>query len=133
MRGFWNAVIGVLLYMGISPCALAQETEWSTLNARVEKLFGKGQYDEAFPIAQKALKVANETFGPAHPNVAITTWGHFISQGCQRNVWLAISLNNLGALYFSQKIYRCRKPPQASIGNLGKSTWFGPSPGGQIS
>ena len=70
MKEVLKEIIEISLCVVFASPALAQETDWGTLNARVEELFGKRQYDEALPIAQKALEVATETFGPDHLNVA---------------------------------------------------------------
>jgi CHAT domain-containing protein/tetratricopeptide (TPR) repeat protein len=50
--------------------ALAQESQWKELDARIEQLQKQGKNEEALPLAQKALKVAEATFGPEDPNTA---------------------------------------------------------------
>ena len=41
-----------------------------TLNKEVMELYRTGQYDRAVPVAEKALKVAEQNVGPDHPDVA---------------------------------------------------------------
>lgn len=48
----------------------AQETLWLELNAKVSQLYKQGKDSKAVKTAQKALKVAEEAFGPDHPNQA---------------------------------------------------------------
>jgi tetratricopeptide (TPR) repeat protein len=60
--------------------AYAQEALWNELNDRVDTLYEQGRYTEMAQVAKEALKVAENTFGPDHPN-------------------LATSLNNLAELY----------------------------------
>ena len=66
----------------------AQESLWNELNDKVSTLYQQGEYSE---VATEALKVAQKTFGPNHPNVAT-------------------SLNNLAALYDSQGKYAEAEP-----------------------
>ena len=54
--------------------------EWATLNREIQKLRSEGQYNQAVTTAEKALKAAEKTFGPDHPN-------------------MATSLNNLAEIY----------------------------------
>ena len=61
----------------------AQEALLEDLYCHVFELYGQGRYSEAADIAKEALKVAEDTFGEGHPNVAI-------------------SLNNLAYLYDCQ-------------------------------
>jgi len=69
----------------------AQESLWNELNAKVITLYQKGQYSEAAKVAEEALKVAQKTFGPNHPNVAT-------------------SLNSLALLYKTQGKYAEAEP-----------------------
>ena len=48
----------------------AQEEKWRNLQDRALELFKKENYLEAESVAKEALKVAEETFGPEHPNTA---------------------------------------------------------------
>ena len=38
---------------------------------RYEELYAQGRFEEAFPIAEKALMLAEREFGPKHQNTAI--------------------------------------------------------------
>ncbi|MEE9573745.1 MAG: tetratricopeptide repeat protein, partial [Candidatus Neomarinimicrobiota bacterium] len=60
-----------------------QEEFWEWLNTKTNILYKRGQYSEATNVAKEALKVAAETFGSDHINVAT-------------------SLNNLAGLYNEQ-------------------------------
>jgi CHAT domain-containing protein/tetratricopeptide (TPR) repeat protein len=64
----------------------AQQGRWEELNEQVKTLYGQGKYAEALPLAQDALRLAEATYGPEHPNVAT-------------------SLNNLAVLYDEQGKY----------------------------
>ncbi len=61
----------------------AKEKLWKELNFKAESLFQQGSYSEATQVAEEALKVAENTFGPNRANVAQ-------------------SLNNLAGLYRAQ-------------------------------
>jgi tetratricopeptide (TPR) repeat protein len=65
--------------------------EWQILNQEVMALERAGQYDRAVGVAQKALQVAEQNVGPSHPDVAM-------------------SLNNLAALYRTQGAYAKAEP-----------------------
>ncbi len=47
-----------------------ENTDWKTLNAKAVSLTKVKQYDRAKVAARKALRLAEKTFGPDHPNVA---------------------------------------------------------------
>jgi tetratricopeptide (TPR) repeat protein len=47
-----------------------ENTDWKALNAKAVALTKAKQYDRARVAAQKALRLAEKTFGPDHPNVA---------------------------------------------------------------
>ncbi len=66
--------------------AAGQKAKWEELMERTADLSREGKYDEATPLAQEALRIAEVTFGPEHINVAA-------------------SLNNLGSLYARQVHY----------------------------
>jgi len=76
---FWMATVLILLPMA----GQAQEALLEDLYSQVFQLYEQGRYSEATGIAKEAVKVAEETFGQDHPNVAI-------------------SLNNLAYLYECQ-------------------------------
>jgi tetratricopeptide (TPR) repeat protein len=76
---FWMAMVLIVLPMA----GKAQEALLEDLYSHVFELYGQGRYSEATDIAKQALKVAEDSFGEGHPNVAI-------------------SLNNLAYLYDCQ-------------------------------
>jgi tetratricopeptide (TPR) repeat protein len=82
------ALVAGLLALPALPAVLpaAQQARWEELNARVQDLYALGKYAEATSVAQEALRVAEATFGPEHPDVAT-------------------SLNNLAMLYQDQGKY----------------------------
>ncbi len=45
--------------------------EWERLNAEVLGLTNTGDYERALSVAEKALDVAKQTAGSAHPDVAV--------------------------------------------------------------
>ena len=64
----------------------AQETSWNELTVEVLTLCQQGKYQDALKVAQRALQVAKETFGPNDPKVAT-------------------SMNNLATVYRIQGNY----------------------------
>src|SRR5208337_2664697 len=76
----------VLLALGLlifaSSASLAQDDELGSLNQRIYKLFAEGKYQEAIPLAEKAVEITTRVRGPEDPETAT-------------------SLNNLGELYFN--------------------------------
>ncbi|UCE73013.1 MAG: tetratricopeptide repeat protein, partial [Methanomassiliicoccales archaeon] len=70
---------------------VAPQKVWKKLNTKVLTLYQQGRYSEAAKVAEEALSVAEKTFGPDHPAVAI-------------------SLNNLAGLYDSQGRYGEAEP-----------------------
>ena len=74
--------IAVLLLSLFVPSVFAQSSwgEWATLNKEIQKLRGEGQYNRAVTAAEQALEAAEKSYGPDHPNTAI-------------------SLNNLAEIY----------------------------------
>lgn len=63
---------GVLLVVAsfLATPALAQESRWKELDAQIEHLQKQGKNDQALPLAHEALRIAETTFGPEHPNTA---------------------------------------------------------------
>jgi len=80
-----------MLATSFALAAYAQETLWDELNAKASTLYQQGQYSEAAKVAEEAWEVAENTFGPDHPNVAT-------------------SLNNLAVLYKAQGKYAQAEP-----------------------
>src|SRR5260370_25413500 len=74
----------VLLALGLlilaCPASLAEDDDPNALNQQVSQLIEQGKYQEAIPIAERAVEVSKRVRGPEHPDTAL-------------------SLNNLGALY----------------------------------
>ena len=67
---------GLLLAGGLT----GQEGTWTLLTQRVNELTAQGRTTEALPVAERALRIAESTFGPLDRR-------------------LAASLNNLADLY----------------------------------
>jgi tetratricopeptide (TPR) repeat protein len=59
---------------------VAAKAELDGLERRFGELYGAGKYDEALPLTERAVALAEEVLGPEHPKVAV-------------------SLNNLAELY----------------------------------
>ena len=64
----------VLLALGlwilVCEASLAEDDDPSALNQRVNQLIEQGKYQEAIPIAERAVEVAKHTLGPDHPKTA---------------------------------------------------------------
>src|SRR5260221_52503 len=75
-----------LMAVGVVVSLAAQQRSWEELNREVLALLQQGKYAEGLVVAQQALRVAEASFGPEHPNVAT-------------------SLNNLAGLYQDQGKY----------------------------
>jgi tetratricopeptide (TPR) repeat protein len=64
----------VLLALGLwilaCPASLAEDDDPNALNQQVTKLFEQGKYQEAIPIAERAVEVAKHSRGPEHPETA---------------------------------------------------------------
>jgi len=78
-----NNLLIIMLAVFSVNAAQAQGTTLKELNDRVVTLYQQGQYSEATKAAEEALKVAEETLGSDHPQ-------------------LAAFLNNLAILYQAQ-------------------------------
>src|SRR5271166_1764485 len=74
----------VLLALGVwilaCPASQSDDDEFTSLDQQVQTLFKQGKYQEAIPLAEKAVELAKRVYGPQHPNTAT-------------------SLTNLGGLY----------------------------------
>ena len=98
----------VLLALGLwilaCPASLAEDDDPNALNQQVNQLIEQGKYQEAIPIAEKAVEVAKRVRGPEHPETAD-------------------ALNNLGFLF--QKIGTTPKPNRSSRkrSGSGRSSW----------
>ncbi|HME01374.1 MAG TPA: CHAT domain-containing tetratricopeptide repeat protein [Terriglobia bacterium] len=110
-----------------------QEARWQELNTRVGKLYEEGRYKDAVPVAEEALQVAEQTFGPERPEVAVSldglaemyrAGGRYAEAvplvaralGIQEKSLgpndpdVATSLNNLAGLYKAQGKYQEAEP-----------------------
>ncbi len=69
-----TAKIALILILGVSFAltACTEESSWNELNAKAVTLYQQGRYPEAVKVAKEALKVAEDTFGPDHPAVAVS-------------------------------------------------------------
>jgi tetratricopeptide (TPR) repeat protein len=83
--------LAVLFAAAFVQPAPAQETNWKEVNNRAVQLYQQGKYAEAIAAAREALQVAETSFGPDHPNTAL-------------------SLNNLASLYREQGQYAEAEP-----------------------
>jgi tetratricopeptide (TPR) repeat protein len=64
----------VLLALGLwilaCPASSAEDDDPNALNQQVNQLIEQGKYQEAIPIAERALEVAKRARGPEHPETA---------------------------------------------------------------
>ncbi|MBU7584108.1 MAG: tetratricopeptide repeat protein, partial [Nostoc sp. TH1S01] len=78
-----------------SPTYSAEEQaalkEADELNEQATKLYQEGKYSAAIPLAERTLAITEKVLGQEHPDVAL-------------------SLNNLAALYEAQGNYRQAEP-----------------------
>ncbi len=81
----------VVLGLSFGSTALGQEARWRALYNQTMELYQQGKYREVIPVGKEALKVAEQTFAPDHPNVAT-------------------NLNNLAMLYVGQGKYAEAEP-----------------------
>ena len=91
MKILFKTMMAILLIAMFSIPAFTQEARFRELNERAVKFYQQGRYSEAVQVAEQALKVAENTFGPEHPDVAT-------------------SLNNLALFYHSQGKYTEAEP-----------------------
>ena len=84
-------VIASLCLSFAANCSSPETSKWERLNEKATSLYEQGRYEEAVKFAEEALKIAEETFGPDHPN-------------------MAQSLNNLAELYRAQGKYAEAEP-----------------------
>ncbi|MFX0197021.1 MAG: tetratricopeptide repeat protein [Candidatus Hodarchaeota archaeon] len=80
-----------VLILSCTVSTFAQEPLWKELTTKVRMLRQQGRYSEAAKVAEEALSVAEKTFGPDHPAVAV-------------------SLNNLALVYQTQGRYSDAEP-----------------------
>jgi tetratricopeptide (TPR) repeat protein len=82
------------LFLLIVVSAYKPAISWETLNSKSGDLHEKGKYQEAVNVAEKALIVAENTYGPNHLNVAV----------CLNN--LALLYDELGKYEEAEPLYR---------------------------
>jgi ankyrin repeat protein len=56
---------------GSDPMKRPTRSEWQAMNKQVTSLRAQGQYDRAAGLASTSLRIAEKTFGPDHPDVAV--------------------------------------------------------------
>ncbi|MFC1493715.1 tetratricopeptide repeat-containing protein [Thermodesulfobacteriota bacterium] len=83
---FKRILLIALLLITFPAVAYSQKASYDQLNQQLATLYKKGQIDDAIKIAEKALKVAEDTFGEKHP-------------------YVSASLNNIALLYMAQREY----------------------------
>ena len=103
----------VLLALGLwilaCPALLAKGDDPNALNKQVTQLIEQGKYQEAIPIAERAVEVAKHTLGPDHPKTAA-------------------DLNNLGFLFQKIGDYAKAEPLlQEALWNPAEGSWTGTS------
>ena len=85
----------VLLALGLwilaCPASQSDDDEFNLLNQQVQTLFKEGKYQEAIPLAEKAVELAKRVYGPEQLNTAK-------------------SLNNLSELYWAMGEYAKAEP-----------------------
>jgi tetratricopeptide (TPR) repeat protein len=101
LRAFWRRLfarsfLAVLLYLlrpGVLLMADEQDdsAKLSSLNKQATELSQAGRFNEAVPIAQKAVELSEKAFGPNDPDTATV-------------------INNLAALYYSANDYAKAEP-----------------------
>jgi tetratricopeptide (TPR) repeat protein len=66
--------LGLLLALGLwilaCPASLAQDDDPSVLNQQVNQLMEQGKYQEAIPVAERALEASKRARGPEQPETA---------------------------------------------------------------
>jgi tetratricopeptide (TPR) repeat protein len=89
----WLGVAGfvLLLGLGLSGASWAQSDELSVLNRQVVQLYQAGKYSDASSVAERALALSEQLYGPSHPNVAV-------------------ALNDLAELYRAEGRYADAEP-----------------------
>ena len=129
----FKVVVIMVLVLSFSSSVYAQEVLWEKLNGKAKTLFKQKRYPDALSVSEEALKVAEDTFGPDHPKVAISLNNiaelHIINGSYAEieplykraleisekafgpnNPDVAISLNNLAELYYNQGRYEEAEP-----------------------
>ena len=86
MKILFKTMMAILPIAMFSVPTFTREARFMELNERAVKFYQQGRYSEGVQVAEEALKVAENTFGPEHLHVAT-------------------ALNNLAGLYYVQDKY----------------------------
>ncbi len=128
-----KVIFTIALVLSFSSSVYAQEVLWEKLNGKAKTLYKQKRYPDALSVAEEALKVAEDTFGPDHPKVAISLNNIaelYVIKGTYAEIEplykraleinekalgedhpdVAISLNNLAELYYNQGRYKEAEP-----------------------
>ena len=66
------SLLHIIFVASLTIFGCTQKASWEELNAKSEELYRQGRYLEGITVAEEALSVAEKTFRPDHPNVAIS-------------------------------------------------------------
>jgi hypothetical protein len=69
MRGLIKAITAITILIQVTS-VFAGQSGWQQINGQVIRLYVQGNYSQAEKLAQESLKLAEESFGPNHPNTA---------------------------------------------------------------
>ena len=128
-----KVIIIMALVLSFSLSAYAQDVLWEKLNSKAKTLIKQRMYPDALSVTEEALQVAEDTFGPDHPKVAISLNNLaelYVIKGSYAEIEplykrslkineealgedhpdVAISLNNLAELYYNQGRYKETEP-----------------------
>ena len=97
----------VLFAVGLSifaSSACLAKDDLESLDQRIVELFEQGKYQEAIPLAEKAVKMARRLRGPEDPDIAT-------------------SLNNLAVLYQAMGEYAKAEPLFRERSGSGRRSW----------
>ncbi len=124
----FKVIIITALVLSFSLSAYAQDVLWEKLNSKAKTLYKQRRYQDALSVTEEALQVAEDTFGPDDPKVAISLnilAELYVIKGSYDEIEplykrvlkikekafgpdnpdVAISLNNLAELYYNQGRY----------------------------
>ena len=128
-----KVIFTMVLVLSFSSSVHSQEVLWEKLNSKADTLIKQKRYPDALSVTEEALKVAEDTFGPDHPKVAISLNNiaelHIINGSYDEieplykralNISekslgpdhpdVAICLNNLAELFYNQGKYKEAEP-----------------------
>jgi tetratricopeptide (TPR) repeat protein len=83
MKALSRITLVTLLVISFSVTIYAQEAVWINLMIQSDELYQQGRYSEATRVTEEALKIAENTFGPYHPNVRTTLFRLAATYGAQ--------------------------------------------------